>query len=94
MPAPTPQQDQLGYANLWDKAKVKESRKVDANRKADIILAHKGTYQAIQIRTGVPWPVVGVWHMRESDNNFHTHLHCGDSLNARTYHVQIGRAHV
>lgn len=48
-------------------------------------------YKAVEDATGVPAAVIAVIHNRESDADFTTHLHNGDPLTARTYHVPAGR---
>ncbi len=61
------------------------------NAAARKIVANKARYREIEDKTGVPWKVIGCIHLRESDCNFNTHLHNGDPLTARTYHVPAGR---
>lgn len=55
------------------------------------ILSHKDQYEKVEAATGVPWFVVACIHEKEASLNFGTHLHNGDSLMARTYHVPKGR---
>ncbi len=43
------------------------------------------------VATGVPWFVIGAIHSLESDGDFGTHLHNGDSLARRTTHAPRGR---
>jgi lysozyme family protein len=55
--------------------------------------ANKATYQAIAnaVNSKMPYYFIACIHARESDCNFNTHLHNGDSLNDRTTHVPSGR---
>jgi lysozyme family protein len=39
----------------------------------------------------VPWFIIGALHYREANLNFMGHLHNGDPLLAKTYHVPAGR---
>lgn len=87
-----------GYAQNFDRAAILTDKAKGANKHANTIRINKGTYQDIQRRTaaagqtkGVPWFVVGVLHMRESNYDFDTHLHNGNSLNARTVDEPAGR---
>jgi uncharacterized protein (TIGR02594 family) len=48
-------------------------------------------YKEIELETGVPYWVVAILHRMESDSNFKTHLHNGDSLNDYTVQVPQGR---
>jgi lysozyme family protein len=91
MPAPTPQQTELGYHRMWDASHVNANKVASAKAIAARIKQHQAAYERIERATGVPWPMVGGLHSRESDLNFKTHLHNGDSLNARTRHVPAGR---
>jgi lysozyme family protein len=88
---PTPEQTELGYHRMWDRAKIEGSKIASAENIAGKIKAHRDAYEKIENATGVPWFMVGAIHSRESDLNFKTHLHNGDSLNARTRNVPAGR---
>jgi lysozyme family protein len=88
---PTPEQTELGYHRMWDASHV-NSNKVDPARAiARKIIDNRPIYEAIEKATGVPWFMIGPIHNRESDMNFKTHLHNGDSLSTRTHHVPSGR---
>lgn len=84
----------LGYARMWDGCKVRENRVADAGHIADRILKNKAAYQSIEASTGVPWPFIGVIHIRESDGDMKTHLHNGDSLQDYTHQEPPGRPKV
>ena len=55
------------------------------------LISNRSRYQSIESQTGVPWYMIAALHMRESDADFSTHLHNGDPLTGRTYHVPAGR---
>lgn len=77
------------YQELWDSMKFTRNAQIqEAARK---IIRNRDVYEQLQKELGVPWFWIGAIHMRESSNNFYTHLHNGDSLNRRTYHVPKGR---
>lgn len=90
--APTAEQTKRGYANLWDSMSI--TKPLEAERVASRILVNKTRYQQIERDTGVPWIMAAVIHMRESDLDFKTHMHNGDSLRDYTHHVPAGRPKV
>lgn len=55
------------------------------------LIAAKARYQAVEAKTGVPWPTIAVIHERESGQDWTTHLGQGDTLNKVTVHVPAGR---
>lgn len=77
------------YLAKWNNMVI--TRPASIEQGAKMVLAGKTRYQEIERQTGVPWKMVGVIHLRESSCNFRTHLHNGDPLTARTYHVPAGR---
>lgn len=79
------------YGDLWRRAEIKPDWRSRLDSAANKIIVNKPQYMRVQNETGVPWWFVGVIHMRESGNNFATHLHNGDSLKARTWRVPRGR---
>ncbi len=88
---PTPQQASAGYHTLWSRAEIRPEKKNAAIDVALKIAARRDVYEAIEKKTGVPWFMVGAIHNRESSLSFRAHLHNGDSLANRTYHVPAGR---
>jgi lysozyme family protein len=88
---PTPEQTELGYHRMWDRAQIAPGKIARAKKIARAILANRAAYAAVEHATGVPWFMIGAIHCRESDMDFSTHLHNGDSLKRRTYHVPAGR---
>lgn len=91
---------ETGYHNLWeemDYAHPGMSRDT-VIAAIDVIIAKglqgRSQYEAVEKAIGVPWYwVLGV-HYRESNFNFKTHLHNGDSLDGYTFHVPAGRPQV
>lgn len=79
------------YGALWREVEIKPEWRSRLDAAANKIIVNKPQYLRVQNETGVPWVVVGVIHMRESGNNFSTHLHNGDSLKARTRRIPKGR---
>src|SRR5260221_8320251 len=89
--APTPEQTELGYHRMWDRAQIAAAKLDGARKTARAIIANRASYAAVEEATGVPWFMIGPIHARESDMDFKTHLHNGDSLKARTHHVPASR---
>lgn len=78
------------YAELWHNMEIKSEKQEAISKVADKIVSLKDKYEVIQQLTTVPWYMVGLIHLRESNNNFNTHLHNGDLLTARTIHAPRG----
>lgn len=60
------------------------------------VLAHnlvgaKARYRAVEMRTGVPWFIIAVIHMRESSQNWTRSLAQGDPIDRVSTHVPAGR---
>lgn len=77
------------YLAKWNNMQITRPAAVTAA--ANKVIAGRARYIDLEKSTGVPWKVIGIIHLREGDCNFHTHLHNGDPLSARTYHVPAGR---
>ena len=80
-----------GYENLYNQAKVHSNRLVEIHQALDIYAINKAIYNEVANKTGVPAWVIFCIHYREASNSFSCHLHNGDSLQHRTYHVPAGR---
>jgi lysozyme family protein len=80
-----------GYTQMFKAMVVLPSKQAAATAIAKRVIANKFHYDAIEKATGVPWWFIGVIHYRESNLDFATHLHNGDTLKARTVHVPAGR---
>lgn len=79
------------YQTLWNTIHIRPQAILGAERIVSKILTYRDKYEEVERRTTVPWPFVAVVHSRESDLNFKCHLHNGDTLAARTWHVPKGR---
>lgn len=79
------------YAHAWHDLVIDADKAGAFDVAAHKVIAGRPHYDIITSRTGVPWAVIGLAHLRESDCNFKTHLHNGDSLVAKTHHVPAGR---
>jgi len=62
----------------WLKAKFTRSTQIDAQ--AAKIEANRARYEAVSMKTGVPWDVIGVIHYRESSGSFAGVLHNGQKI--------------
>ena len=80
-----------GYRNMWSGASVKQESKFAADSAAQIIIAHKAKYKAVEDKTGVPWFWIGCVHYRESGFNWSRSLAQGDPWNRVSTHVPKGR---
>jgi lysozyme family protein len=85
------EQTKVGYAHLWDQAKVLPAKEGTAEAIARKALVHKDAYLAVEAATGVPWWAIPSMHYREGDLNFGTYLGNGQSLNRPTTEVPAGR---
>lgn len=63
----------------------------EAKRFAEMVLKTRDRYEAVGGPLNIPWWFVAGVHLLESTFNFRTHLHNGDSLDARTFRVPAGR---
>lgn len=81
------------YAREWDRMEIRPNRKGAFSKIAERLTAPaaKARYISVQDKTGVPWYMIALIHERESDQDWHTHLHNGDSLQHFTHHVPAGR---
>lgn len=79
------------YSRMWASAAILPSRLPDIQRAARLILSNKDRYEKVEKALGVPWYLVGCLHLREAGCNFKCHLHNGDPLTGKTFHVPAGR---
>ncbi len=79
------------YAKQWDAMATKAVRKAEFDKLAKRLIAHKAEYQDIEKATKVPWAMVALLHLRESNADFGTYLGNGQSLSRRTTIVPKGR---
>lgn len=79
------------YRNRWERMIIPESSRNQIIPVARRLITAKARYKDVEARTRVPWYVIAVIHYRECGGRFTGHLHNGDPLTARTYHVPAGR---
>jgi lysozyme family protein len=79
------------YAQKWADMSIHPEKVNRITSEAEKINKGRSVYESLQSKTNVPWYFIGILHLRESDCDFHTHLHNGDPLSARTKHVPAGR---
>ena len=75
----------------WQEMKINPVKAQQFKNVADKILMNKARYQAVSVKTSVPWEVIGVIHYRESSCNFNTYLGNGEPLSRKTRLVPRGR---
>lgn len=83
--------DPAHYAALWQRMTILPDRVAAVQSVAHKIILYKDRYRKLELTTGIPWWFIGIIHYRESDCNFHCHLHNGDPLTKRTVQVPVGR---
>lgn len=91
LPEPEPDPDNREYQALWDSMVIRDSWVARAEHAARLVVAGRTRYKTVENATKVQWYLVGLLHLMESDCDFGTHLHNGDSLKQRTVHVPRGR---
>lgn len=74
-------------AQRWGKAKSLRNLSAIASR----LVGAKSRYQAVEAKTGVPWFVIAVIHMRESSQSWTRSLAQGDPIDRVSVHVPAGR---
>lgn len=79
------------YARQWDRMSINRGRVSEFERYAQRLIDNKVRYLKVEKRTGVPWWLIAVLHLRESDANFKTYLGNGEPLNRKTRLVPRGR---
>ena len=78
--------------SLWKNCELKENNISDIDKYyVNKITLHKSRYEEVADIIGCPWYAIGIIHGLECNYNFNTHLHNGDSLERRTYHVPKNR---
>jgi lysozyme family protein len=81
------------YNNLFKSCRLRKNKKVieklDDYKKQ--LIDGKERYIKLGEETNIPWFVVGIIHLMETDGNFQVHLHNNDPLSDRTVHFPEGR---
>ncbi len=80
-----------GYRADFERLSIRPEWRGRVDVAARRILSLRRRYETVAATTKVPWFVIALFHMRESDFDFSTHLHNGDSLKRRTVQVPAGR---
>lgn len=92
IPTPTPKSNSLSLQEQrWNQAIIRKEKLHYVQAIAKKIEANRSRYDSVSAQTRVPWDVIGGLHYRESDLDFRTHLHNGDSLAYKTRHVPKNR---
>ena len=73
----------------WQAAKL--TRGPEFGPVAQRLVKAKARYQAVEVKTGVPWFVIAVIHERESSQNWSMSLAQGDPWSSISTHVPKGR---
>lgn len=82
------------YMNLFNQAQIRPGAESKVKASYSQLVAGKLRYEAVAARfnmPGIPWYLIGILHMRESNYNFTRHLHNGDPLTGKTINVPAGR---
>lgn len=79
------------YEGRYEVARIRPERAAQIDAEIDRILAARARYERVAAETGVPWHVIAVIHLLESNLSFAKHLHNGDPLTGRTVHVPADR---
>lgn len=79
------------YTAMFAAAAIDQNRLAAIDRLAKLLVSFQPTYEKLQADLHIPWYFIGLIHCMESNFNFGTHLHNGDSLMHRTMNVPAGR---
>ncbi len=79
------------YKVLFNSCSVNKDKEALVDSAAAKIINNKGRYQSVGEALKIPWYLIAALHNMESSQNFNTHLHNGDPLTGRTFHVPAGR---
>ena len=87
----------MAYTIIYNRALIKLSKEQEVKLISKRILEGKERYGGVAetLDNGIPWWFIGITHFMEAGHKypkqFDYHLHCGDPLTARTFHVPSGR---
>jgi lysozyme family protein len=81
------------YLALFKTCEIRPERAALVKWHAATLLkpANRARYEEVGTHLGIPWYFVGITHSLEAGFNFAGHLHNGDPLRERTFHVPAGR---
>lgn len=78
-------------AKRWANAKLVRKAEYVAVAKHLVMPIYRARYQAVEVKTGIPWFVIAVIHERESSQDWTGSLAQGDPWNRISVHVPAGR---
>jgi lysozyme family protein len=79
------------YRQMFDRAVADAAKATSIERLATMLVSFRSTYEKVQRDLKIPWFFIGLIHGMESNFNFGTHLHNGDTLMHRTVNIPKGR---
>jgi lysozyme family protein len=79
------------YDELFGSCAVRADRLTEVDGLVRRIVANRARYTAVADSVGIPWHFIAAVHCMECGLSFERHLHNGDPLTDRTYHVPAGR---
>lgn len=77
------------YAKQWDAMQINSNRRHEFESIAKGLISLKSHYTPIEAKTGVPWFVIALIHLREASNDFSKSLAQGDPWNRRSHNKPI-----
>jgi lysozyme family protein len=91
--APAPKLEKLSadYISMFSNLVVNKNDYSKSLWYVTMLSNNRARYESVAARSGVPWYFIGIVHSLEASFNFHSHLHNGDPLSARTTHVPPAR---
>jgi lysozyme family protein len=75
----------------WVAMLINNSALIGLDRVAKRLVAAKETYQKVEAKTGVPWPVIAVIHEREASQKWTANLAQGDRWDRKSTHIPRGQ---
>jgi lysozyme family protein len=85
------------YTDIYNTATIRPIYKGQVDTIVMRVNEGRARYEAVAgiLSNGIPWWFIGITHFMEAGHKypeqFNYHLHCGDPLTARTFHVPKGR---
>lgn len=79
------------YISIFEAAQLSNDKLSLIDKLCTKLVSFRSTYEGVGRPLNIPWYFIGVIHSLESNFNFATHLHNGDSLTHRTIRVPSGR---
>jgi lysozyme family protein len=82
-----------GYIQLFNSCSIREQHVADVKWCVGKLTDsdNRQLYNRVAEETCAPWYFIGIIHAMEASFDFHTHLHNGDPLRAKTVQVPSGR---